>query len=229
MLAAVSGEPGRLNEGFTAEPVLASRRHARAEADELVGRARPARGDPASRSRSPRTWRMARSCPGSHAARGTAGLTGDATGFYAATREFMAAWGRMPRAVLALDALFALAAAAAIVVAWRRRPDLRPWLVAAALGAFGLVDLRRRALDEAERRRGLRLAARLGAADARVPRARLRAQQARRLGLRRRALARLRRAHRRRRRVPRPQRERAPLGRAARRRRSGRSGRCSSA
>ena len=37
------------------------------------------------------------------------GLTGDATGFYAATREFMAAWGRMPRAVLALDALFALA------------------------------------------------------------------------------------------------------------------------
>ena len=24
------------------------------------------------------------------------GLTGDATGFYAATREFMAAWGRMP-------------------------------------------------------------------------------------------------------------------------------------
>src|SRR5438067_1196731 len=27
------------------------------------------------------------------------GLTGDATGFYAATREFMAAWGRMPRLV----------------------------------------------------------------------------------------------------------------------------------
>ena len=67
------------------------------------------------------------------------GLMGDATGFYAATREFMAAWGRMPRAVLALDALFALAAAAAIVLAWRRRPGLRPWLVAAALGAFGLV------------------------------------------------------------------------------------------
>jgi hypothetical protein len=67
------------------------------------------------------------------------GLTGDATGFYAATREFMAAWGRMPRAVLALDALFALAAAAVIVVAWRRRPDLRPWLAAAGLAAFGLV------------------------------------------------------------------------------------------
>ena len=30
------------------------------------------------------------------------GLTGDATGFYAATREFMAAWERMPRAVQTL-------------------------------------------------------------------------------------------------------------------------------
>jgi hypothetical protein len=67
------------------------------------------------------------------------GLTGDATGFYAATREFMAAWGRMPRPVLALDALFALCAGVAIVVLWRRRPDLRAWLVPAALCAFGLV------------------------------------------------------------------------------------------
>ena len=67
------------------------------------------------------------------------GLQGDATGFYAATREFMAAWGRMPRAVLGLDALLALAAAVAIVVAWRRRPSLRAWLVPAALLAFGLV------------------------------------------------------------------------------------------
>jgi hypothetical protein len=67
------------------------------------------------------------------------GLEGDATGFYAATREFMAAWGRMPRAVLALDALFTLAAAVTIVTAWRRRPDLRPWLTAAAVAAFGLV------------------------------------------------------------------------------------------
>src|SRR5438552_17232475 len=38
------------------------------------------------------------------------GLTGDATGFYAATREFMAGFGRMPRPVLALDALLALSA-----------------------------------------------------------------------------------------------------------------------
>src|SRR3954462_9217763 len=67
------------------------------------------------------------------------GLTGDATGFYAATREFMAAWGRMPRAVLALDALFVLAAGAAIVVLWRRRPEWRAWLVAAASLALGLA------------------------------------------------------------------------------------------
>src|SRR5258705_2858194 len=67
------------------------------------------------------------------------GLTGDATGFYAATREFMAAWGRMPRIVLALDALFVVAAAVAIVVLWRRRPGLRPWLAAAALCAFGIA------------------------------------------------------------------------------------------
>jgi hypothetical protein len=45
----------------------------------------------------------------------------------------------MPRPVLVLVALFALAAAAGIVLAWRRRPDLRPWLPAAALFAFGLV------------------------------------------------------------------------------------------
>jgi len=67
------------------------------------------------------------------------GLTGDATGFYAATREFMAAFGRMPRLVLALDALLALAALVAIVTLWRRRPSWRPWLVPAALCAFGLV------------------------------------------------------------------------------------------
>ena len=67
------------------------------------------------------------------------GLTGDATGFYAATREFMAAWGRMPRAVLALDVVVALAASVALVLLWRRRGAWRPWLVPAALCAFGLV------------------------------------------------------------------------------------------
>ena len=67
------------------------------------------------------------------------GLTGDATGFYAATREFMAAWGRMPHLVLAATALAAVAAAAALVWLWRSRPAWRPWLVPAALCAFGLV------------------------------------------------------------------------------------------
>ena len=67
------------------------------------------------------------------------GLTGDATGFYAATRELMAGFGRMPRPVLALDALLAVAALVAIVTLWRRRPTSRPWLVSAALCAFGLV------------------------------------------------------------------------------------------
>jgi hypothetical protein len=67
------------------------------------------------------------------------GLQGDATGFYAATREFMAAWARMPRPLLALLVLAALAAAAAVAVLWRRRPAWRAWLVAAAVCAFGLV------------------------------------------------------------------------------------------
>ena len=53
--------------------------------------------------------------------RANGGLSGDATGFYAATREFMAGWARMPRPLLALLVLAALAAAVTIAVAWRRR------------------------------------------------------------------------------------------------------------
>jgi hypothetical protein len=67
------------------------------------------------------------------------GLRGDATGFYAATREFMAGWARMPRSLLALLAIVALATLVAFVVAWRRRPELRPWLVPAAVGVVGLL------------------------------------------------------------------------------------------
>ena len=67
------------------------------------------------------------------------GLEGDANGFYAATREFMAAWGRMPRPLLALLALATLAAAFLLARLWRRRRAWRPWLVPAALGAFGLL------------------------------------------------------------------------------------------
>jgi hypothetical protein len=72
-------------------------------------------------------------------------LQGDATGFYAATREFMAGWARMPRPLLALLVVLGLAAAVAFVLAWRRRPELRAWLVPAAVCAFGLlvcVDVR---------------------------------------------------------------------------------------
>ena len=67
------------------------------------------------------------------------GLQGDATGFYAATREFMAAWGRMPRPVLGLVALGLLTATVVLARTWRARPALRPWLVPAALFAFGLA------------------------------------------------------------------------------------------
>jgi hypothetical protein len=67
------------------------------------------------------------------------GLQGDATGFYATARVFMSAWGQVPRPLLALVAIAAVAAAVAIAIAWRRRPDLRPWLVPLALLAFGLV------------------------------------------------------------------------------------------
>ena len=45
----------------------------------------------------------------------------------------------MPRAVLALVALFLLLSAASVVAAWRRSPAARPWLVPAALFAVGLA------------------------------------------------------------------------------------------
>jgi hypothetical protein len=67
------------------------------------------------------------------------GLQGDATGFYEASREFMAAWGRIPRPLLALAAVGAIAVAAALVRWWRRRPEFRAWLAPAALFAFGLL------------------------------------------------------------------------------------------
>ena len=67
------------------------------------------------------------------------GLQGDATGFYAATREFMAGWSRMPRPLLALLVLAALASIVAFVAMWRTRIGLRPWLVPAAVCAFGLI------------------------------------------------------------------------------------------
>lgn len=67
------------------------------------------------------------------------GLQGDANGFYDATREFMAAWGRLPRPLLGFAALAAIASGVWLVRAWRRRPELRPWLVPGALFGFGLL------------------------------------------------------------------------------------------
>jgi hypothetical protein len=67
------------------------------------------------------------------------GLSGDATGFYAAAREFIAAWGRVPKPLLALLALATVAFAVWLVATWRRRPGLRVWLVPLALFAFGLL------------------------------------------------------------------------------------------
>src|SRR5205823_3052798 len=67
------------------------------------------------------------------------GLSGDATGFYAATREFIAAWARMPRALLVFLLLVAVAGAIALVIAWRRSPAARPWLVPLAVCGFGLL------------------------------------------------------------------------------------------
>ena len=59
-----------------------------------------------------------------------------------------------------------------IVLAWRRRPDLRPWLVPLALFAFGLVICVDIHWQRLQRGAGLRLAARLGAGDAALPRTR---------------------------------------------------------
>jgi hypothetical protein len=75
------------------------------------------------------------------------GLTGDATGFYAASRELVASWGRLP--VLLVAALAAAAAvwSAALVGAWRRRPGDRPWVVAgvavlvAALSSIAITQV----------------------------------------------------------------------------------------
>ncbi|TML83487.1 MAG: hypothetical protein E6G08_19800 [Actinobacteria bacterium] len=67
------------------------------------------------------------------------GLSGDATGFYAATREFLAAWGRLPRIGLALLALFTLAFCVWLVREWTRRPERRVWLIPLAAFVFGLV------------------------------------------------------------------------------------------
>jgi hypothetical protein len=67
------------------------------------------------------------------------GLSGDATGFYAAVREFVAAWARVPRIGLALLAIAALAALVLLVREWRRRPGRRAWLLVLGVLGAGLV------------------------------------------------------------------------------------------
>ena len=67
------------------------------------------------------------------------GLMGDANSFYAGAREFMAAWGRVPRPLLAVVALAVLVSLGVLAVAWRRRPDTRPWVAPAALFVIGLA------------------------------------------------------------------------------------------
>src|SRR4029079_7601759 len=57
------------------------------------------------------------------------GLRGDATGFYAATREFMAGWARMPRPLLGLALIAGLATIVACGLLLRRRPHLPPGLL----------------------------------------------------------------------------------------------------
>jgi hypothetical protein len=142
MLAGDSDDTGRLNEGFTALTAASVLRAMRVRKLTswwsalaflmAVRLAIPLAAYAAHGSKLPGIPRFTRPAR-------DGGLMGDATGFYAATREFMAAWGRMPRTILGLDVLFVLAAVAAIAVVWRRRPDLRSWLPAAALGAFGLA------------------------------------------------------------------------------------------
>lgn len=67
------------------------------------------------------------------------GLRGDATGYYAAVREVIAAWRRPPALAVALLVLGVVWAAAALALAWRRRPARRGWIVVAAVVLFALV------------------------------------------------------------------------------------------
>jgi hypothetical protein len=67
------------------------------------------------------------------------GLTGDATGFYAATREFIASPARLGPALLAGLFAAAVVGAAAITFAWRRRLVRPAWLIVAATSLFALV------------------------------------------------------------------------------------------
>ncbi len=65
--------------------------------------------------------------------------TGDDAGFYAAAREFMSSWGRVPRPILMGTAAALVAAAVVGTKVWRRRPELRPWVVVGATLTLSLT------------------------------------------------------------------------------------------
>ncbi len=65
--------------------------------------------------------------------------TGDGSGFYAATREFLASWGRLPLAVLLVLVVFVTVGAAALVWARSKRALALEWLVVLAATGFALV------------------------------------------------------------------------------------------
>jgi hypothetical protein len=65
--------------------------------------------------------------------------TGDGSGFYAAAREFMGTWSRLPAATLACVALFVVAATGAILWARRTRGIGRAWTIVAAAAVFALA------------------------------------------------------------------------------------------
>jgi hypothetical protein len=67
------------------------------------------------------------------------GLSGDATGFYATAREFMAAWGRIPAPALAALGALTVAGAVALIREWRRSPRRRTLLLLAAAWWVGLL------------------------------------------------------------------------------------------
>src|SRR5262245_8676552 len=135
MLAAVPVGPTRLNRGFTGTlpgPVAGVRGWGSLGLLAAVRVAIPVAAYADRGSKLPGLPRFDRRRAGG-------GLEGDATGFYAAAREFIAAWARMPRPLLVVVLLAAAIGAVALVLAWRRRPDLRPWLVPAAVFGFGLL------------------------------------------------------------------------------------------
>ena len=67
------------------------------------------------------------------------GLTGDATGYYAAVRELIAGWRRPPAVLVVLTLAFVGSATAALAWAWRRLPGRRPWIVVSVAFVFALA------------------------------------------------------------------------------------------